>query len=278
MTDPTGRLAGKAALITGGANGIGLACAQRFAAEGAKIVLADVQDDAGESAVVDLRGDGHEAIFVHLDASSAADVDAAVTAAVSDFGSLDILVTSAGISYTGYSSGDRSRDAAVAELGAGVDEATAFLHLPLEQWNPVLDVNLTGTLLAVQAAGRQMVKQPSGGSIITLASIAALVPEVGSLAYSVSKAGVWMVTKMAALALGSSGVRVNAIGPGFTDTNMTKIIGALPDRATQIVEQIPMRRFGQPSEIAGVALFLASDDASYVTGELLIADGGFYTH
>jgi NAD(P)-dependent dehydrogenase (short-subunit alcohol dehydrogenase family) len=273
-----GRLAGKVALITGGANGIGLACAQRFAEEGAKIVLADVQDDAGESAVVDLRGDGHEAIFVHLDASSAADVEAAVTAAVSDFGSLDILVTSAGISYTGYSSGDRSRDALMSELGASVDEATAFLHLPLEQWNPVLDVNLTGTLLAVQAAGRQMVKQESGGSIITLASIAALVPEVGSLAYSVSKAGVWMVTKMAALALGSSGVRVNAIGPGFTDTNMTKIIGALPDRATTIMEQIPMKRFGQPSEIAGVALFLASDDASYVTGELLIADGGFYTH
>jgi NAD(P)-dependent dehydrogenase (short-subunit alcohol dehydrogenase family) len=278
VKEQSGRLAGKVALITGGANGIGLACAQRFAAEGAKIVLADVQDDAGESAVVDLRGDGHEAIFVHLDATSQADVEAAVTAAVSDFGSLDILVTSAGISYAGYSSGDRSRDALMSELGAAVDEATAFLHLPLEQWNPVLDVNLTGTLLAVQAAGRQMVKQEKGGSIITLASIAALVPEVGSLAYSVSKAGVWMVTKMAALALGSSGVRVNAIGPGFTDTNMTKIIGALPDRATQIVTQIPMRRFGQPSEIAGVALFLASDDASYVTGELLIADGGFYTH
>jgi NAD(P)-dependent dehydrogenase (short-subunit alcohol dehydrogenase family) len=278
MTERNGRLAGKVALITGGANGIGLACAQRFAEEGAKIIIADLLDDPGESAVVDLRGDGYEAIFVHLDATSQADIEAAVVAAVSDFGSLDVLVTSAGISYAGYTSGDRSRDSEMSRAGAGVDQATAFLHLPLEQWNPVLDVNLTGTLLAVQAAGRQMITQESGGSIVTVASIAALVPEVGTLAYSVSKAGVWMVTKMAALALGSSGVRVNAIGPGFTDTNMTKIISALPERPAQLMEQIPMRRFGQPREIADVALFLASDEASYVTGELLIADGGFYTH
>jgi NAD(P)-dependent dehydrogenase (short-subunit alcohol dehydrogenase family) len=278
VTEPSGRIAGKVALITGGANGIGLACAQRFAAEGAKVVLADVLDEPGESAAAALRSEGHDALYRHLDATSPADVENAVAAAVSEFGSLDVLVTSAGISYAGYTSGDRSRDAQMSELGAGVDEATAFLHLPLEQWNPVLDVNLTGTLLAVQAAGRQMVTQETGGSIITIASIAALVPEVGTLAYSVSKAGVWMVTKMAAMALGSSGVRVNAIGPGFTDTNMTKILSAMPERPAQIIKQIPMRRFGEPSEIAGVALFLASDDASYVTGELLIADGGFYTH
>ena len=103
-------------------------------------------------------------------------------------------------------------------------------------------------------------------------------PEVGSLAYSVSKAGVWMLTKMAAMVLAAEGVRVNAVGPGFIETNMTKIISAVPERPDQILQSVPMKRFGQPREIADVALFLASDEASYVTGELLIADGGFYTH
>jgi NAD(P)-dependent dehydrogenase (short-subunit alcohol dehydrogenase family) len=273
-----GRLDGKVALVTGGANGIGLACATRFAEEGASVVLADVLDDPGESAVVDLRGDGHKAIFVHLDATSESDNEAAVRAAVADYGRLDILLTAAGISFAGYTSGDQSRDGQLATQGARVSPATAFLHLPPEQWQPVLDVNLTGTLLAVQAAGRQMVTQETGGSIVTIASIAALIPEVGTLAYSVSKAGVWMLTKMAAMQLASEGIRVNAIGPGFVETNMTSIIKTLPDGPQKILEQVPMRRFGQPREIAHVALFLASDEASYVTGELFIADGGYYSH
>lgn len=273
-----GRLDGKVALVTGGANGIGLACAQRFAQEGARVVIADVLDDPGESAVVDLRGEGHEAIFVHLDAASPADNEAAVVAATRDFGSLDILVTAAGISFAGYSSGDDSREREFTAAAASVSPATAFLHTPVEQWQPVLDVNLTGTMLAVQAAGKQMVSQPGGGSIVTIASIAALAGEAGSLAYSVSKAGVWMVTKMAATALAAEGVRVNAIGPGYIDTNMTKIIATIPDFSQKLLDQVPMRRFGKPSEIASVALFLASDEASYVTGELFIADGGYYTH
>ncbi len=273
-----GRLDGKVALVTGGANGIGLACAQRFAQEGARVVIADVLDDPGESAVVDLRGEGHEAIFVHLDAASPADNEAAVVVAARDFGSLDILVTAAGISFAGYTSGDDSRERELTAAGASASPATAFLHTPVEQWQPVLDVNLTGTMLAVQAAGKQMVSQPGGGSIVTIASIAALAGEAGSLAYSVSKAGVWMVTKMAATALATEGVRVNAIGPGYIDTNMTKIIATMPDFSQKLLDQVPMRRFGKPSEIASVALFLASDEASYVTGELFIADGGYYTH
>ncbi len=273
-----GRLDSKVALITGGANGIGLACAQRFAEEGAAVVVADLLDDAGEQAVGELHSAGYRAIFAHLDATSQQDNEAAVAAAISDFGHLDILVTSAGISFPGYTSGDRARDAEMSRAGEGVDFATQLLYTPVEMFQPVLDVNLTGTLLAIQAAGRRMVEQPGGGSIITIASIAALVPEVGTLGYSVSKAGVWMLSKLASYGLAPKGVRVNAIGPGFIDTNMTKIISALPERSAQLMQQIPMGRFGQPREIADLALFLASDEASYVTGELMLADGGFFTH
>lgn len=278
MPHSDGRLAGKVALITGGANGIGLACAERFAEEGARVVVADLLDDPGEAAAEKLRGRGHEAVFTHLDAASPTGSEAAVQAAASTFGQLDILVTAAGISFTGYTSGDHSGEAGRLAAGASMDLASAFLNLPLEGWNPVLDVNLTGTLLAVQAAGRRMVAQGTGGSIVTIASIAALVPEVGTLAYSVSKAGVWMVTKMAAMSLAPKGIRVNAIGPGYVETNMTHIISASAERAAKLLESVPMGRFGQPREIADVALFLASDEASYVTGELMIADGGFYTH
>src|SRR6202012_3259646 len=135
--------------------------------------------------------------------------------------------------------GNFSRARQITASGAAASPATAFLNTPVEAWQPVIDVNLTGTMLAVQAAGKQMVTQPSGGSIVTIASIAALAGEAGSLAYSVSKAGVWMVTKMAAVALASEGVRVNAIGPGYIDTNMTKIIGSIPDFQDKLTAQVP---------------------------------------
>ena len=274
----SGRLAGKVALVTGGANGIGLACARRFAAEGAAVVIADVLDEPGKAAAAALQDEGARSLFVHLDATSAADADAAVTATVSEFGRLDTLVTAAGISFAGYRSGDEQQLREMSELAGSFDQATALLHLPLEMWQPVLDVNLTGTLLAIQAAGRHMIGQEGGGSIVAIASIAALTPEVGAAAYSVSKAGVWMLCKEASYALSPHGVRVNAVGPGFIDTNMTKIISGESDRAPAMVGQIPMKRFGRPEEIAGVVLFLASDDASYVTGELYLADGGLFTH
>jgi NAD(P)-dependent dehydrogenase (short-subunit alcohol dehydrogenase family) len=212
----------------------------------------------------------------HLDAASPDDNEALMRAAVDELGGIDVVVTAAGISHRHYRSGDVAND--VARLGnRAADEAHAFAEFPLEDWRAMLDVNLTGTFLAVQAAARHMLSLGRGGSIITIASIAAKHPEAGPVAYGVSKAGVWMVTKQAAQALGPAGIRVNAIGPGWTDTNMLAVMKTVPGAVDAVVGRLPLRRLGTPDEIASVASFLASDDASYVTGEILHPDGGFVT-
>jgi NAD(P)-dependent dehydrogenase (short-subunit alcohol dehydrogenase family) len=272
------RLQGKVAVVTGGGNGIGRACCERFAAEGADIVVADLMEGPGNDVVAAVEALGRSAVFVRADAASAADNEATMQAAVDRFGHLDVLVTSAGISGKGYvSDGDVAGTLERMASGGGsalADPATAFLEMPLDEWQAVLDVNLTGTLLAIQSAGRRM---SGGGSIITLASIAGKQPEAGTPAYSVSKAAVWMLTKFAAKTLAPSGVRVNAIGPGFIETNMTAVVKAVPQLEERFMAQVPMARFGTPREIADTALFLASDESSYTTGEIFHVDGGFYT-
>ncbi len=271
------RLEGKVAVVTGGANGIGRACCERFAAEGADIVVADVLDGPGQEVVAAVEAVGRRAVFVRADAASPEDNERSMQRAVEELGGLDVLVTSAGISGKGYVSTDDTQ-AQLQRMAAGgstfADPVQAFTELPLADWQAVLDVNLTGTLLALQSAARRMT---SGGSIITLASIAAKQPEAGTPAYSVSKAGVWMLTKFAARSLAPLGIRVNAIGPGFIDTNMTAVVRATPTLQDRFMAQVPMARFGTPREIADTALFLASDESSYTTGEIFHVDGGFYT-
>ena len=258
------RLAGKVALVTGGGNGIGRACAALFAAEGARVLVADLLVAPAEETVAAITAAGGEAIATELDAADPVG---------------DVVVTAAGISHADYRSGDRDADAqmlAQAVEGA-LDPAGRFVDLPLAAWQKVLDVNLTGTFLAVQAAARHMLAAGTGGSIVTIASVAAKHPEAGPVAYAVSKSGVWMLTKHAARSLGPRGIRVNAIGPGFIDTNMTKLIGEMPMVKDQFLASLPLGRFGTPEEVASAALFLASDESSYFTGEILHPDGGFFT-
>jgi NAD(P)-dependent dehydrogenase (short-subunit alcohol dehydrogenase family) len=275
-----GRLEGKVAVVTGGGNGIGRACCERFAEEGADVVVADLLEGPGAGTVAAVEGHGRKAVFVRADATSAADNEAVMQAAVDTFGALDIVVTAAGISHAGYRS-DADLQSELERVASGQsfsdDPARSFAELPFEEWRQVLEVNLTGTFLALQSAARRMLDSGRHGSMITIASIAAKVPEAGTPSYGVSKAGVWMLTKQAARALAPAGIRVNAIGPGFIETNMTRIIHEMPEAEERILANIPMGRMGTPREIANTALFLASDEASYFTGEILHPDGGFYT-
>lgn len=273
------RLTGKVALVTGGGNGIGRACAIRFAAEGAKVVVADLLEGPAAETVELITGSGGEAVATHLDAGDAASNDAAAQLAVAELGGLDVLVTAAGISHADYRSGDREADAQMLaqRLEGELDPAARFADLPLDAWQRVIDVNLTGSFLALQAASRRMLDAGTPGSIITIASVAAKHPEAGPVSYAVSKAGVWMLTKHAARSLGPKGIRVNAIGPGFIETNMTKLISELPMVRDQFLASLPLGRFGTPDEVAATALFLAGDESSYFTGEILHPDGGFFT-
>ncbi|NUU19967.1 MAG: SDR family oxidoreductase [Streptomycetaceae bacterium] len=272
-----GLLAGKVAVVTGGANGIGRACCERFAEEGADVVVADILDERGIDTIKAVEKRGRRAAYMHADASSPTDNETVMQHAVDLFGGIDILVTAAGISTADYRSDKAESVARKAAKHARDQTMRRFTDLRLADWQKVLDVNLTGTMLAVQAASRVMLDLKTRGSIITIASIAAKHPEAGVPAYSVSKAGVWMLTKYAARVLGPAGIRVNAIGPGFIETNMTAVVRGLPDLEERLLADVPLGRMGTAREVADAALFLASQQSSYFTGEMLHPDGGFYT-
>ena len=275
-----GRLDGKTAVITGGSNGIGRACAERFSAEGANILIADLLPEPGRAAAAAIVDSGGAAHFVELDVADQEANRAMAAEAVDRFGSIDVVVTAAGVSDGDYLSGDvesqLKRMDQMAEARE-VNPAAALTDLDLDNWRRVLDVNLTGTLLTVQATASAMLEAGTQGSIVTIASIAARDPLWGAPSYPVSKAGVWMLTKNAARTLAPLGIRVNSIGPGFIETNMTAALAEVDEYRQMILAATPMGRRGTPDEIAKVALFLASDDASYVTGELIHPDGGWFT-
>ena len=243
----TQRLKDKVALITGAAQGIGFACAQAFSAEGARLVLTDVNADKGKKAAESLG-----AAFVRCDVSRKDQVVAAVEKAVSRYGRLDLLVANAGIVH-----------------------AAEFLDLEEADFDRVLGVNLKGIFLAGQAAARQMVKQGGGGAIINMSSVNAVMAIPNQVPYVVSKGGINQLTKVMALSLAPHKIRVNGIGPGtiLTELAKTAVLGN-KEAERKILSRTPLGRMGEPVEIARVAVFLASDDASYMTGQTLYPDGG----
>ena len=275
-----GRLAGKVAVVTGGGNGLGRATAVRFAEEGAAVVVADLLDGPGHESVAQIEAGGGRAAFVSVDVTSRADNDAMARTAIEQFDGLHVVVTAAGVATGGYVSGDLELAQKSMRERYEPDPTRGFVNLDIDDWQSVLDINLTGTLKSLQSCVGAMLEHgcAQDASLITIASIAAKHPDAGSLAYGVSKAGVWWLTKKLARELVGAGIRVNAIGPGFIETNMTALMQFMPEEARRHIErQIPMGRMGTPQEIADTALFLASDEASYFTGEILHPDGGFYT-
>ena len=276
-----GRLDGKVTVITGAGNGIGRATALRFAEEGSAVVVADIQSERAEETAEMVIAVGGRAKSISVDVASGSDNDAMADMAIDEFGGLDCLVTAAGISHANYVSGDIEPD-----IKNIVTSRADYLERPgwefvegdIESFDKVLNVNLRGTLLGMQSCVAKMLENGTGGSVVTVASIAAKHPDAGPVAYTVSKAGVWMLTKKAARMLGPVGIRVNCIGPGFINTHMTAIIDLMDESETATFnEMIPLGRRGEPIDIANAALFLCSEESSYFTGEILHPDGGFFT-
>ena len=236
--------------ITGGALGIGRATARLFAEEGAVVAIGDVDVAGAEAVAKDIVGRGGRALAVGVDVGEAGDVQAFVDRIVAEHGRLDVMFANAGIAHS-----------------------APFLEHPEAQWHRVLRVNLTGVFHCCQFAARQMVRQGGGGRIIATASINGFRGVENLVGYNVAKAGVIELTKTMAVELAQHGIAVNAIAPAQIDTRLTR---TLPEEARRRrTERIPMGRFGEVEEVARAALFLASDDASYVTGHTLAVDGGY---
>ena len=249
LTHITLGLGGKSVIITGAARGIGEACARRFAREGARLVLADVLDAEGEALAAELGG-----LYVHCDVGDKAQVDALVARALAAYGRIDILVNN-----------------------AGIFRAADFLDVTEEDFDAVLRVNVKGSFLLGQAAARAMV-QAGGGNIVNMSSVNGVLAIPNIASYNVSKGGINQLTRVMALALADKNVRVNAVAPGTIATELAaKAVLTSEEAKAKIMMRTPMKRLGQPSEIAEVVAWLASDGASYITGEIVTVDGGRMT-
>ena len=255
----------RVAVITGGASGIGRATAVRFAEEGADVVIGDVQP--GDETLRLVEKAGRRALYVRTDTTVEADCDELVAAAVAEFGRVDVGVASAGVS-SAASDADR-----VSRLESDAGHVTTLSTAAFQR---VMDINVTGVMMTGRALARQMLAQGTGGSIITIASTAAKIPIAGAAPYCVSKAGVWMLTKVMALELATTGIRVNSVGPGFTTTPMWDVAEDSPSHQWAM-SITPMHRNGTPEEQAAACLFLASDESSFVTGQILHPAGGQFT-
>jgi NAD(P)-dependent dehydrogenase (short-subunit alcohol dehydrogenase family) len=246
-----GRLAGKVALVTGGSSGIGRATALKFAAEGAKVVVADVNVEGGEETVRRIKEGGGAAVFVKTDVARADEVEDLVTKAVAVYGRLDCAFNNAGISIEG-------RAHEVCE----------------EEWDRLMNVNLKGVWLCMKHELIQMLKQGQG-AIVNTSSIWGLVGATGEAPYVASKHGVSGLTKAAALDYAKEGIRVNEVCPGFIKTAMTANTYSDPVKRDRIIARGAIGRAGEPEEVAEAVVWLCSDAASFVTGHALVVDGGY---
>lgn len=270
-SEPAGRLAGRVALVTGGSSGIGRACAERYAEEGAHVVLADRDVARGTEAAAALRAKTNARIlFVPVDVADEASVEAMVNAVLDELGVIDTVLAAAGVASASYVSG--------APRAQSADPASRqLINLPVADWQRVLDVNLTGVMLTDRAVASRMVAAGRPGTIVNIASSAARIALPGSADYCVSKAGVVMLTQVLAAELMPFNIRVNAIGPGFIETPMTQAMREDPEGQALMLAMTPMRRLGTPREMANAALYLACDESSYTTGHTLYPNGGMFT-
>jgi NAD(P)-dependent dehydrogenase (short-subunit alcohol dehydrogenase family) len=249
----TTELQGKVGLVTGGTSGIGRETAVLLAKAGAKVVVAGRRELEGKETIELIRAGGGDGLFVKTDVSRASEVDALIQKAVEKFGRLDVAFNNAGVE--------------------GV--WAPIIRQSEEDWDRTISINLKGVWLCLKYEIRQMLKQGGGGAIVNMASIMGLIGSAGVAAYSASKHGVIGLTKTAALETAKSGIRINAVCPGFTETPMADRIFRVPAAHKYFLSCHPIGRFGRPTEIAEAVIWMCSDRASFMTGQSLVLDGGF---
>jgi 3-oxoacyl-[acyl-carrier protein] reductase len=242
------RLAGKVALVTGSAQGIGREIALAFAKEGADLVISDVNLEKASQTAREIEGMGRGSLALQLDVTKVTDVEAAVNKILDKFGKVDILVNNAGITKDGL-----------------------LLRMSEGDWDAVINVNLKGTFNCIKAASKVMIKQRSG-KIISIASIIGLIGNAGQANYAASKAGIIALTKTTAKELASRNINVNAVAPGFIQTDMTAKLS--DELKAKMLANIPLGTLGSPADVANACVFLASEDAKYITGQTITVDGG----
>lgn len=242
------KLKDKVALITGGARGIGQAIALTFAREGADIVVADVNLEVAQKTALEIEALGRKALALEMDVTDFAQVEAGVNKILDKFGKVDILINNAGIT-----------------------KDNLILRMSQAEWDAVINVNLKGTFNCIKAVSRPMIKQRSG-KIVSIASIIGLMGNPGQANYAASKAGIIALTKTVAKELSSRNINANAVAPGFIQTDMTAKLSE--EVKAKMLEAIPLAKLGMPQDVANVCLFLASEDAGYITGQVITVDGG----
>ena len=249
----TMELEGKVGLVTGGTSGIGRETAVVFAKAGAKVVVAGRREQEGKETIELIRGTGGDGLFVQTDVAKASEVETLVQKTVERFGRLDVAFNNAGIE----------------------NAVTPIIRQSEEDFDRTISINLKGVWLCLKYEIQQMLKQGGGGAIVNMASIMGLVGSAGVAAYSASKHGVIGLTKTAALENAKSGIRVNAVCPGFTETPMADRIFRIPGARKYLLSCHPIGRFGKPAEISEAVVWMCSDRASFMTGQSLVLDGGF---